>query len=187
MNDNMMISLDEEDMLELWKTRLRLLPARRDCVIERDDGIDIDQVLLQDIKEWYAWLLWHGNVAWLPVEDVSNDVMAQIDDEGVVTVPLPSQCVRPVEWKLGGWKCGVTRFYQPGSYEAMCQRNIYLRGDIYAPVAVLHDNRLVLYSLSPGDVPSVSVARCVVRPADGSYRFSQAALSTMHSYLAKCM
>ena len=111
----MMISLDEEDMLELWKTRLRLLPARRDCVIERDDGIDIDQVLLQDIKEWYAWLLWHGNVAWLPVEDVSNDVMAQIDDEGVVTVSLPSQCVRPVEWKLGGWKCGVTRFYQTGT------------------------------------------------------------------------
>ena len=174
MNDNMMFNLDEEEMLELWKTRLRLLPARRDCTIERDDGIDIDQVLLLDIKEWYAWLLWHGDASLLPVEDLSG-------------VLLPSQCVRPVEWKLGGWKCGVTRFYQPGSYEAMCQRNIYLRGDIYAPVAVLHDNRLVLYSLSPGDVPSVSVARCVVRPADGSYRFSQAALSTMHSYLAKCM
>ena len=123
MNDNMMFNLDEEEMLELWKTRLRLLPARRDCTIERDDGIDIDQVLLLDIKEWYAWLLWHGDASLLPVEDLSGDVSPQIDDEGVVTVLLPS----------------------------------------------------------------VSVARCVVRPADGSYRFSQAALSTMHSYLAKCM
>ncbi len=186
MNDNMMFNLDEEEMLELWKTRLRLLPARRDCTIERDDGIDIDQVLLLDIKEWYAWLLWHGDASLLPVEDLSGDVSPQIDDEGVVTVPLPSQCVRPVEWRLDGWRCGVTQFHLAGSYEALCQRNIYLRGDTYSPVAVLHDDRMMLYSLSPGDVPSLAVARCVVRPVDGSYRFAQAALGTMHDYMARC-
>lgn len=186
MNDNMMIDLDEDGMLELWKTRLRLLPARRDCTIERDDGIDIDQVLLLDIKEWYAWLLWHGDMAWLPVEDLKSDVSPQIDDEGVVTVPLPSQCVRLVEWKLDGWRCSVAQFYRSGSYEALCQRNIYLRGDAFAPVAVLHDDRMVLYSLSPDDVPLVTMARCVVRPSDGNYRFAQAALATMHDYMVRC-
>ena len=180
---NTMINLTEEEMLELWKTRLRLLPARRDCAVERDDGIDIDNVLLTDIREWYARLLAGGSVQWLPVADLSAEVECATDDEGVVTAQLPPQCVRPVEWKPAGWKRGVVQFHAVGSYTDMCQRNIYLRGDALAPVAVLHDDRLVLYSVEPGTAAVVEQARCVVRPADGSYCFHEAALSTMHDYL----
>ncbi len=177
------MNLTEDEMLELWKTRLRLLPARRDCTIERDDGIDIDSVLLPDIREWYARLLAGGDIGWLPVEDLALKVACETDDEGVVTALLPSECVRPVEWKLAGWKRSVVQFHVAGSYKAMCQRNIYLRGDAEAPVAVLHDDRMVLYSVEPGTTAAVKQARCVVRPADGSYRFHEAALSTMHDYL----
>lgn len=180
---NYMMNLTEEEMLELWKTRLRLLPARRDCTIERDDGIDIDSVLMLDIREWYARLLVGGNAGWLPVEDLSHEAECETDDEGVVMVQLPPGCVRPVEWKLAGWKNSVVQFHAPGSYKAMCQRNIYLRGDAVSPVAVLHDDCLVLYSVEPGTVVVVEQARCVVRPADGSFCFHEAALSTMHDYL----
>lgn len=180
-----MMTLSEAEMLELWKTRLRLLPVRRDCVIERDDGIDIDAVLLLDIREWYARLLAGGNVDWLPVEDLCDDVSAEVDVEGVVTAMLPPGCVRPVEWMLEGWERSVVEFYRAGSYKAMCQNNIYLRGDETCPVAVLHDNCVKLYSITPGDDVTVSMARCVVRPSDGSYRFDEAALSTMQDYLSR--
>lgn len=183
MNNNMIMTLTADEMLELWKTRLRLLPARRDCSIERDDGVDIDSVLMLDIREWYARLLAGGEVGWLPVEDLCGEVMCSVDDEGVVAAMLPATCVRPVEWRLKGWKCGVTQFYLPGSYTAMCQRNIYMRGDCDAPVAVLHDDHLELYSIDPGAVAVVERARCVVRPADGTYRFGEAALSTIQDYL----
>ena len=185
MNSNLMINLDEGEMLELWKKRLRLLPVRRDCSIERDDGIDVDEVLLLDIREWYAQLLATGKVAWLPVDDLHSEVSCDVDDEGVVTAMLPPSCVRPVEWRLKGWECSVVQFFQPGSLKAMCQRNVYLRGDVCSPVAVLHDDRLMLYSVEPGEAAEVVKARCVVRPADGSYRFSEAAMSTMHDYLRK--
>ena len=186
MNNNLMLKLTENEMLELWKTRMQLLPARRDCVIEREDGIDIDAVLLFDIREWYAGLLTTGRVDWLPVDDLRNEVRCEVDDEGVVTAALPTACVRPVEWRLSGWERSVTRFYRPDSYEALCQRNIYMRGDAVMPVAVLHDDRLVLYSLDPGTASAeVSQARCVALGEDGTYRFSEAALPTIEDFIAR--
>ena len=46
-----------EEMLEEWKTRKMLLPGRRDCTVERDDGIDLDAVLVREIEAAYDRLL----------------------------------------------------------------------------------------------------------------------------------
>ena len=186
MNNNLMLKLTENEMLELWKTRMQRLPARRDCVIEREDGIDIDAVLLLDIREWYAGLLTTGRVDWLPVDDFRSEVRCEVDDEGVVTAALPAACVRPVEWRLSGWERSVTRFYRPDSYEALCQRNIYMRGDAVMPVAVLHDDRLVLFSLDPGTASGEGApARCVAFWGDGAFRFRGAALTTIEEFILR--
>lgn len=182
MTNDLMMDLTEDEMLELWKSRFRLLPARRDCTIEREDGIDIDAVLLTDIREWYAGLLLKGDVEMLPVEDLSKELFADVSTDGVVTVPLPACCVRPVEWHVEGWERSVTRFYHPSTVEARCQNNFYLRGDTYNPAAVIFEDRLVLYSVKPGVDALVDKALCVVRPAGGHYKFNEAALATIWDY-----
>lgn len=217
-----MINLSEDEMLDLWKTRIGLMQARRDCTIEREDGIDLDGELLVEIQQWYATLLATAPVEWLPTEDLAAATVTAADDTedddadddsesdtaddedsddttvtdtaittselevttdaaGVVTVVLPSRFVRPVAWHVEGWACDVVTFHAPDSVVARQQAVEWLRGGGARPVAVLHADCLKLYSVAPGDTATVDKAISVVRPDDGSYQFSQEALSTMPS------
>lgn len=178
-NTNQFLHLSEPQMLDLWKTVLRLQPVRRDCAIERDDGVDLDALLLIGIKQWYAHLLATAPVEWLPIEDVKAQVTLTADDEGIVTASVPPSCVRPIEWRLHGWRRSVTRFLVPGDAETEVQYSPWTRGNCNQPAGIDCGSRLVLFGAMAGTPPTLAMARCVVRPADGTYSLHQAALSTI--------
>ena len=178
-NTNQMMDLSSEQMLALYKTMTHLTTVRRDCTVERDDGIDLDAWLTLKLRQWYAQLLLTAQVEWLPVDDVKADVSLTTDDRGVVTATVPPQCVRPVEWRLQGWHSSVTTFLAPDDPLVRLQLNPWIRGKACRPVAVAHGDHLVLFSGEKDTVPELAMARCVVRPADGHYRFHAAALSTL--------
>lgn len=175
----MMMNLTEQDMLELWKMRLGLTQSRRDCVIEREDGEDFDAKLLMDIRQWYASLLASAVTDWLPVEDVSDKLDVKTSDDGVVTVVLPDNCVRPVAFHVRGWKCDAAQFHVSGTIVAKQQDVEWLKGDSSRPIAVVDDTVISLYSVKSGEKAVVDKALCVVKPTDGSYIFSEEALQTM--------
>lgn len=181
-NRNQIYDLNEQGILELWKKIHHLEQVRTDCLVERTDGIDLDAWLLTHIKQWYARLLETAPVEWLPVEDVINDVRMSIDSEGVVVAQVTVQCVRPVEWKLAGWKRSVTHFVKAGTVEAEVQTCVWTRGAKENPAVVDCGNTLILYSLNSGERAILETARCVVRPADGNYRFHNAALGTIRDW-----
>lgn len=178
-NNNQMKDLSAQQMLDLYKTMTHLVPVRRDCTVERDDGIDLDAWLALRLEQWYAQLLMTAPVEWLPVEDVAAEVTLTADERGMVTATVPARCVRPVEWRLQGWYCSVTTFLRPGDALVGLQLNPWTRGGACRPAAIDHGDHLVLCGAVDGSVPRLSVARCVVRPADGHYRFHAAALSTL--------
>lgn len=174
----MMLNLTEQEMLDMWKLRIGLTQARRDCTVEREDGIDVDALLLSDIRQWYAHTLASAPTHLLPVEDVAGSVFADIATDGSITVELPDNCVRPLCWHVEGWECDVTTFHSPDSLIAMQQSVKWLRGNEARPIAVLHDSVLKLYSVTPGFGGDIDKALCVVRPADGSYQFGSELIST---------
>ena len=174
-----MMSLSAQEMLDLWKLRSGYVVARRDCEVERTDGVDLDGMLMSQIGQWYAGLLATAPVDWLPVEDVAARVAVEADAEGVVAATLPGCCVRPVAWRLRGWSRDVTTFHDAGSAEALRQGVRWLRGNACRPVAVAEATGLRLYSIVPGTQPVVERALCVVRPADGVFTFATAALATI--------
>ena len=51
-NTNQMMDLSADEMLELYKTMTHLAPVRRECTIERDDGIDLDAWLTLRLPRW---------------------------------------------------------------------------------------------------------------------------------------
>ena len=177
-NANELLNLSESEMLSLWRRVMKLDPVRRECIVERDDGIDIDALLLIHLRQWYASLLRTAPMAWLPVDDVSAEV-ALTADGGVVTALLPERCVRPVEWQLAGWTCSVTTFHAPDSDIAAAQLNPWTRGGVCQPVAVAHDNRLLLYAIPDGTTPVLTMARCVAAPGNGRYALHHDALATL--------
>lgn len=163
-------NLSAAQMLELVKRQNLITPLLRDCAVERDDGIELDDYLSTKIEQWYYGLLLTADVSLLPVEDVKNDTTLTTSDDGIVTVSLPDRTVRPVEVKLPSWQRSVTQFLSPDDCACRFQYNIYTRGRSVNPAAIFHGNRLSLFSASSGD-NALSMLRAVVRPASGNYVF----------------
>lgn len=176
---HMFINLSENEMLTLWKRQMHIDVLRRECSIERDDGINLDDMLLTHLRQWYANLLLTAPLHWVPVEDLRAYVQLSATADGVVTAFLPERCVRPVEWQLTGWQRSVTTFYDPDTTAARAQQSHWLRGCLSNPVAVKYDNRLMLYGIMAGTSPTLLQARCVALPDEGRYICHQDALSTL--------
>lgn len=178
------IQCTEAQMLALWKQIMHLDEVRRDCTVERDDGIDLDALLTTRIRQWYHHLLLTGPLEWLPVDDVAAETTLTTDTDGCVTATLPSRSVRPVALRLDGWLRAATTFHAPGSREAAMQESPLLRGGCHHPVAVaMGDGTIRLYSAPSGTTqPALAMARCVAWASDGSYRLATAALSTIERW-----
>lgn len=174
-------------MLDLCKQVMNLQPTRRDCIVEREDGIDIDAWIMERARSWYARLLMDAPVTWLPVEDIKNDVVAINCGDGVVKAVYPQQFVRPVEWKLEGWHHPVSQFALPGDEVDNLQHNPWTRGGLCQPVAVDHGGWMMLYSIGAQAVPVIEMARCVVLPAGNMFVFHRAALSSLTEALLQGM
>lgn len=174
-----MLHLTAPQMLALWKEQLLLQPVRSNCYLEREDGIDLDAFLTTHINHWYAHLLATAPAEWVPVEDVKDLVTLTPAGGGLLSARFPPQCVRPVEWRLSTWRCSVTTFLQPGSHEARCQLNPWTRAGNEAPAAIdMHDHLLLTHD-GAATLPTVTVARCVTRPADGAFVFHHDALAQL--------
>ena len=178
-NTNQFLHLSESEMLNIWKNLLGLEPHLCGCTIEREDGANVDARLITRMRQWYASLLLSAPENLLPVEDVKDELALMVADNGVVTAIVPPQCVRPVEWKLAPWKKSVTLFLQPGAPETAYLHNEWTRPGIHHPAAVDFGNRILLFSLPDGELPIMDMARCVVRPADGTYKLHSSALKTI--------
>lgn len=178
-NNDLMLNLSEQEMLALWRNVMCLDPVRRECSVERDDGIDLDGKLTTHLRQWYAKLLLTAPLELVPVEDEKADVVLEAEADGVVVATLPSQAVRPVEWELAGWQCAVTDFLSPDDERARRQLSAWTRSGPSNPAAVMHNRQIRLYSTMPGTMPVLTAAWCVVKPDDNRYIFHRAALETL--------
>lgn len=52
-----MITLTRQEMLAQWKLRRALEPLRADCTAQRNDGIDLDRYLTEEMRSWYLRML----------------------------------------------------------------------------------------------------------------------------------
>ncbi len=176
-NVNLFYNLDGQGILNLWKQVLLLDTPRRDCSVEWDDGIDLDSYLMTYINQWYDHMLTTAKADLLPIEDVKDNVVLNAV-EGMIEAVMPKHCIRPVEMRLHGWKRSVTEFLQPGSHEANVQLNEWTRGGIYMPAVIDYGDRLVMTRAGSSSL-RLDVARCVARPADGSFKFHGSLLDTI--------
>lgn len=172
----MFYDLTAAEMLTMVKSQTQLSPVRRDCVVERDDGVDLDAWLREEIELWYSRLLLEADPSLLPVEDVRAETMLTADSEGVVTARLPERVVRPVEIRLAAWQKSVTHFLKPDDPECRTQFNRYTRGRTANPAAIDYGDRVLLFSAGGNALGTLTAARCVVRPDDGHFVFHRSVM-----------
>ena len=171
----------EEEMLNEWKIRNHYMPMRRDCVVERSDGVDLDALLLRQIETAYARLLREAPVDCLPVEDVADECATTVNDDLSVVIMLPERAARFVEVRLKGWSRAVTRMTPADSALASLQENRFLHGGPACPVCVEGVRSVTAYTAPTADVRLDSVL-AVARPADGGYALDESAWHILLDY-----
>ncbi len=181
MNEDCFYDLSETEMLTLWKRVHRLEDLRHECVIEREDGIDLDAYLTEQMRRWYAELLLTAPSHLLPIEDLSNETALTVDREhGFVVARPPLRYVRPVEWRLSSWVAGVRTFAEPDSDVVRRQATPWLRAGTTYPVVADYGDRLLLYGIDD-ETPVLATALSVVKPSGGRYRFHISLLPCQHA------
>lgn len=169
-----LLSFSQSEMLEEWKMRKGMFSGLRDCTAERDDGVDVDGLLLREIDSWYARLLAEAPIDCLPVEDVASECTVEIGADLRVDVALPSRCVRLVSMKMKSWQEAVSQFEKEGGMLALRQANAWLRGGVCNPVCIAGIGRIRAYSAAAAtDVLERLEAVCF--PGSGNYVFSERA------------
>lgn len=179
---NTLITLSEDETVALWRKILNFDITRRDCTVERDDGIDLNELLKVHIRQWYAHLLNTAPAEWLPTSDVATLAQVSVDGYGVATITPPEHCVRILELQMNGWHRPICEFMSPTSRESKMQASEWLRGGPECPVVVDYGNRLMVYSVDTAKDASLLMLRAVIRPYQGNYTFSEEALATIPQF-----
>lgn len=172
----MKMHLTQSQMLTLWRQQRLLEPIRHDAVVTRDDGIDLDAVLLPEMELWYDNLLRNGPLEQLVTHDISSNFSPKFYDDCSASITLPENVVRVINVKMSEWRHGVKPVL-PGSPEAVRQAHPFTRATVHAPVAVLDDRNLRLYPANKTD--SLTELTCVVRN-EGEYEFMRQALAPVN-------
>lgn len=163
------LTLNAQQMLTLWKSRLGYAPLRSDCSMERVDGYDLDGMLLEKIRSWYVGALRSEPADALPLTDISAETAAgrKVTADGVVRLTLPADCLRVVEVDCGCWDRPALMVTDSGSPEALAQTNPFARSGSARPVAVVCGSSLHIYSVtSEADAADITVKAVMLPDAD---------------------
>lgn len=68
----MFITLNDEQMLRIWRRRAGLEPALAETSIERFDGLEVNECLLHRMRAWYLDYLANAPVDTVPVSDLTE-------------------------------------------------------------------------------------------------------------------
>lgn len=184
----MLTRYTEKEMLELRLLHSGLAPSPGLTGIK--DYTRLTEIMLPEIRAWYADLLLHADPAFLPTEEISDETEARYLSRNAAILTLPDRCVRPVSLLMAEWKFSVFHFppidFATSAIE--CVRSIcstpftphaYMRPDGSLEAHGLDkDTELTSYYTSPvkatagkTPVPTIRELTAVIRPADGSYIF----------------
>lgn len=178
----MKLTLDQSEMLALWKRRHFIEPLRADCLIERTDGIDIDARCREEMRAWYLDLLRHGPVEALAPAEIASDCRAVVSPEGVAELILPAGVERILSVQLSGWSRPATVITDPRHPAARLQENPFSRGGAEAPVAIWMPGSDVVRLMSPAVAAGTPVASVLAAVDSGPelYTFDEQAVALIN-------
>ncbi len=143
-----------KEMKAIWRRRLGLLRQDCGCTVTTDDYTDMDLLLEDRIRSWYAGLLQTADISMVPVEEMKNEIPEVTQPaQDILVVQLPFRGVRLASVQAEDWEVPVSEFYDPCSYEGRLQTHLYTRASWRMPIAVKHPRSVVLYGLKPAREP----------------------------------
>ena len=169
----MIVTLDEEQMLDRWCRHKHMGPLRMDASVVRSDLFDIRAMMLAEMRGWYGRVLRKAPLHFLGLKDMSKVVNLIDCGEGIYEVALPVGVVRVGEVVIDGWEAPAL-VVAPDSHEAKAQANPFGRGGSCHPVVVRYPGRLRFYI---GETRgAVIIERLTAVVDDGTYQLDDSLL-----------
>lgn len=180
----MRIELTKEQILKRRRISGGLEPLRADYTIELTDGIDVNTILLTELRNWYLDLLANGDRGLLATENLASAVTLVAMDGGL-RIEVPDNCRRMFDVRLNGWN-HVVAIRPSDEFERIkaMQQNPFTAATANNPVAVFLPGNMggktADIAVWPGS-SGISLAVGVVDPGENLYIMDEMALTTMPS------
>lgn len=173
------ITLSADEMLQRWKLLGLYEPLLDGASVECSPGVDLDNLIMMQIDNWYARQLSTAPLEILPLTDIADTLTPVRLPDGAAGVSLPPSTITVASVMMEGWQQPATIITNPDSPRARAQSNPFCRGRYANPVAILFpDLTLKLYTPPPGPMSLISL-KTVAMPPKGTYTLTPAMLSQM--------
>lgn len=166
-------------MIERWLQIRRLNTAPLSASVTRTDGVDIEQLVAEEIRSWYYRLLVNADIKYLSPVDIASAVTATSTDGFSAEVIIPASVVRVVRVRADSWRLDGTIITDPSSPMVTRQTSPLTVSSPQSPVVFYHSNILNLYPFTPGDTLKTLQ---VVTFDDNVFEFDSLALTTILPY-----
>lgn len=93
--------LTSDEMLQIWRERAGLEPINTDCSIERFDGIDLNAMIRQRMRQWYLAMLDEGRPEYLGTPSEAAELFT-VTPDGRITADGTVR--RTMTLQLSSWK-----------------------------------------------------------------------------------
>ncbi len=180
----MRIELTKEQILKRRRISGGLEPLRADYTIELTDGIEVNTILLTELRNWYLDLLANGDRTLLATENLASTITLVAMDGGL-RIELPDNCRRMFDIRLNGWS-HAAEIRPSNEFERIkaMQQNPFTAATATNPVAVFLPGNMggkaSDIAVWPGS-SGISLAIGVVDPGENLYIMDEMALKTMPS------
>ncbi|MCM1291922.1 MAG: hypothetical protein NC201_07910 [Prevotella sp.] len=183
----------EDMMVQRWLLREGLAPSPG--VTGLSDNSRLREVIVSDLRHWYADLLLTASPLLLPTEDVSEETESIYLTKNSAQLTLPSRCVRPINIKMENWQFSVYTLEKMTPKKAEDEARQALCSTPFTPHAYrLEDGTIEVHGLNrgpdwlsyyvpqykpkPGPVEHPRIERlvAVITPPSGSYILDESLL-----------
>lgn len=175
------ITLNDSELVSKWRLyHYREPDLRLSASVQREDGIDMDAILLLEAQQWYDQFLSNGPEDLLPVREAHDtELLLEGEQRDSWKVVLTTVVRRVVRVKLDVWLRSAEPLTDLDSAEARMQLSPMTCGGMHHPVATFSDGVLRLYSAPAEAEPELKELVVVEEPQPGEYKMDQRALLLM--------
>lgn len=175
----MLVTLDDRQMLQLWREGAGLEPALDDASVERFDAINIDMRLLTAMRAWYIDCLTNAPSHLVPVTDLSE--WAELDkgpSDDTWTLSLICECARITD--IAVENVGLLSLVSPDDTRAVTAlRNRFVRHGCQPVALYRNGERTAILNIRSRQRPSLRYVRGVMIPEDDIYTVDERMLAAI--------
>lgn len=178
------MTYSEQELIDYGRRVLGFGHIRSDCNLSQTDGVDVDALIADNIRQWYLELLRNGARELLEGTAVAVTASTPLGGAGGARLEVPARCVRVLSVRLKGWHHAVEPLGAAKLEQTMLrQLNPYTAATVRSPVAVASADGSILAWPESAEYGSTEVIGAV-DPGAGTYTFAEGALQSLAQHLS---